>query len=156
MEEPNDVQYLGFKRQDWLLLVCDIIFFYFMLFWPAIKTLVVVRNPKKFVGRWSTYWIGLPSFLVLYYIARLLLKRTILFPFLEVVLGVVCSYNHGSIIQKFAVIVVSPRFKKNYTFLKSLPEKIDLWKFIQLPVEFLMSASFRRKREQPSDDEESD
>ena len=106
MEEPNDVQYLGFKRQDWLLLVCDIIFFYFMLFWPAIKTLVVVRNPKKFVGRWSTYWIGLPSFLVLYYIARLLLKRTILFPFLEVVLGVVCSYNHGSIIQKFAVIVV--------------------------------------------------
>ena len=113
---------LGYKKQDWWLLFGDVIFFYFMLLWPALKTLVVI-DVKEFIGRWSAYWIGLPPFLVLYYIFRFFFMRFKVFPVIEICLGIICSFKNGAFIQRLAVYVVSRYYKKYYTQLKSLQKK---------------------------------
>ncbi|OHT05732.1 hypothetical protein TRFO_26471 [Tritrichomonas foetus] len=163
MEEKQ--VYLGFDKQDWWMLIGDVIFFYFMLFWPAMKTLVVVRNPKHFIGRWSTYWIGLPSFLLIFYVIRFFLKRWFVFPIIEIFIGIICSYNHGSVIQRFAVNVISKIFKRNYQFLKKLPNTAlaNVMQLIQTPINFLVKFAFSQQNSnngQPkiirSDDEDDD
>lgn len=137
---------LGYKKQDWWLTLGDVLFFYFMLIWPALKTLVVI-DVKRFIGRWSAYWIGLPPFLVLYYILRLLLYRLKIFPIIEVAIGLICSFKNGAFIQRFAVYVISPYYKKYYTQLRALPKKAQnlFDSTINFIPKFLFDTFFKKK-----------
>ena len=65
MSSSQNQVVLGFKKQDWLLLLGDAVFVYFMLLWPALKTLVVIHL-KRFIGRLSLYWIGLPPLIAVF------------------------------------------------------------------------------------------
>ena len=156
---PQDEVVLGRAKQDWWLLFGDVVFFYFML-WPALKTLVVI-DKKRFIGRWSAYWIGLPPFLVLYYILRFLFYRLKIFPILEIVIGLICSFKNGAFIQRFAVYVVSPYYKKYYSQLKSLPKMVSniLDKTIYIVPKYLFDAFFNKKAPtgpQPVSDDDDD
>ena len=139
---------LGYKKQDWWLLFGDVIFFYFMLLWPALKTLVVI-DVKEFIGRWSAYWIGLPPFLVLYYILRLILYHLKIFPIIEIAIGLICSFKNGAFIQRFAVYVISPYYKKYYSQLRSLPKMAQnvLDKTINFVPKFLFTALLKKKED---------
>ena len=132
---PQDEVVLGRAKQDWWLLFGDVVFFYFMLLWPALKTLVVI-DKKRFIGRWSAYWI--------YYILRFLFYRLKIFPILEIVIGLICSFKNGAFIQRFAVYVVSPYYKKYYSQLKSLPKMVSniLDKTIYIVPKYLFDAFF--------------
>lgn len=112
-----------YQKTNYYALFGDAVFFFLMMFWPAMKTLVVLDEKKKFLGRWSIYWMGLPPFLAIFYTLRFIFNRWSFFPLVQIFVGFVCSYGNGAFIQRFAVAIVSPFYKKHNSDLKSLPDQ---------------------------------
>lgn len=122
-DAENSAQTLGYSKTEWVMFLCDAMFFHLLLLWPAIKTLATI-DQKEGLGRTSFYWISIAPIYGLHCIIHFICKRWVVYGFIEVAYALILSYNEGSLV-KMASKYVSKFYCKYATYFQELPDKLN-------------------------------
>lgn len=122
VEVEKTPQALGYSKSEWLLFMCDALFFYMLLLWPAVKAVNTLNKAKgKGLGGTSVYWIGVAPVYGLYCFLRFIFRRYVIFGFAEVAAGMILSYNDGSLVKIISQRIVGRLYHRYAGFFQAMP-----------------------------------
>lgn len=127
----ENLETLGYSPQQWRCFVGNVISFGLLLVWPAIKTLACLIDakesgvPKRGIGRWAAYWIGLPFVYIVYEVLSIIIGWWTPWPLIQVVAAFILSSKNGELIHKLTYNVILEQYKENYEELKKLPKTLE-------------------------------
>lgn len=98
-------------KKEIICLAADILSLVITILWPAIKTYVSLEHQTR-RGRWAQYWMGLSFVIVIYYNTRFFLKSFDKFPYFEVVLALLLSFNNGYLLLKINQYLIAPLYQR--------------------------------------------